>query len=302
LSSEVKEDAGQAPFGKIGVVGAGVIGGGVAHALAAAGLKVTLHDTSSEALNAAMQAIRRNSRAYAMSNRTSPKPGTIIANIETTTDMTRLADAEIVIENAPEVWDVKARIYRVLDAVCPPTTILCVNTSTFMISAVARLVENGARVIGVHFMNPVPLKTMAEVIRGAETSDRTHGRCLELLGTMGMSTVTVADSPGFVSNRVLMLTINEAIRTVEENVASAADVDRLFCGCFGHAMGPLATADLIGLDTIQLSLLSLEDQTKDAKFKPCALLQAFVAAGRLGRKTGRGFYDYAAATTTEERA
>ena len=297
MSIEGENKAIPAPFGKIGVVGAGVIGSGVAHALAAAGLNVLLHDSNPNALETAAQTIRRDARAYAMAYRTAPKPSAVIGNIERTTDLEQMAGVELVIENAVESWDVKKQIYEALDGICDPTTILSVNTSTFMISSVAQFVRHPERVIGTHFMNPVPLKKMVEVVRGAGTSEATYRRCLELLEAMDKSAVTVGDSPGFVSNRVLMLTINEAIRTVEENVASAADVDRLFCGCFGHAMGPLATADLIGLDTIQLSLLSLKEQTKDSKFEPCDLLQTLVAAGRLGRKTGRGFHDYSAAGT-----
>jgi len=175
---------------------------------------------------------------------------------------------------------------------CPPRTIFSSNTSAIPITRLAQVTKRPSQVIGTHFMNPVPLKPVVEVIRGFHTSNETIQATLDLLASMGKEGVLVNDSPGFVSNRVLMLTVNEAIFLLQDQVATAEDIDHIFRSCFGHKMGPLETADLIGLDTILYSLEVLYENFNDPKFRPSPLLRKLVAAGLHGRKSGRGFYSY----------
>jgi 3-hydroxybutyryl-CoA dehydrogenase len=205
-----------------------------------------------------------------------------------------LEEADFLIENVVERWDVKRDLYQRIDSVCPGRTIFAANTSAIPITRIASATRRPAKVLGIHFMNPVPLKRSVEVIRGYHTSEETIDAARGLLARMDKECILVNDSPGFVSNRVLMLTINEAIFLVSERVATPADVDRIFKECFGHKMGPLETADLIGLDTILLSLESLYESFSDSKYRPCPLLKQMVDAGLHGRKSGAGFYPYRA--------
>jgi 3-hydroxybutyryl-CoA dehydrogenase len=191
-----------------------------------------------------------------------------------------------------EKWEVKAAVYADLDRVCPPGCVFGVNTSAIPITRVASATARPAEVVGTHFMNPAPMKPTVEVIRGFHTSEETIERTRGLLASIKKDAIVVNDSPGFVTNRVMMLTVNEAVFCVQEGVAAPADVDRLFKECFGHRMGPLETADLIGLDTILYSLEVLYDHHNDPKFRPCPRLRTLVDAGLLGRKSGRGFYEY----------
>jgi 3-hydroxybutyryl-CoA dehydrogenase len=217
---------------------------------------------------------------------------TVLGRITFVTDYDLLKDAYFIIENVPEKWSIKNDVYQRLDSTCPPEVIFAANTSAIPITRIASATRRAANVIGIHFMNPVPLKNTVEVIRGYHTSAETIQTTQNLLADMGKEYVMVNDSPGFVSNRVLMLTINEAIFLVHEQVASAPDVDQIFKSCFGHPMGPLETADLIGLDTILYSLDVLYESFNDGKFRPCPLLKKLVAAGIHGRKSGQGFYAY----------
>ena len=196
------------------------------------------------------------------------------------------------IENATERWEVKREIYPRLDALCSDETIVAANTSAFPITRIASLSQRPDRIVGIHFMNPVPLKSTVELIPGYHTSNETLEQTQRLLQAMGKEWVLVGDAPGFVSNRVLMLTINEAAFLLNDGVSTAEDVDRVFKSCFGHPMGPLETADLIGLDTILYSIEVLQDAYADSKYRPCPLLKRMVAAGLLGRKSGEGFYEY----------
>ncbi|MDQ3957815.1 MAG: 3-hydroxyacyl-CoA dehydrogenase NAD-binding domain-containing protein [Actinomycetota bacterium] len=280
----------------IGVVGAGVMGTGVAQSLAEAGHRVVLVDVSEEALGRVEPELRKGlSMSALLGKKEGRRPvDEVLAAIETTTDYERLGRVDFVIENTTESVDVKSEIYPRLDALCPPHAVFAVNTSAIPIGRLAALTERPEKVIGMHLMNPVPLKPTVEVIRGARTSDETVRIALDLLGTMGKEGIVVNDSPGFVSNRVLMLTVNEAIAVLDDGVASAVDIDRIFKTCFGHKMGPLETADLIGLDTILNSLVVLRDSFGDAKFEPHPLLSKKVDSGELGRKSGRGFHDYGA--------
>ena len=282
-----------APSLPIGIVGAGVMGTGLAQALAVAGCRAIMMDLDPDALTASRAAIRTNLRAAALAGSGGgERIDDVLGRIRLTADLADLAAADFVIENAVERWPVKQAIYPELDRICPPNVIFAANTSTFPIAGFAALTARPDKVIGLHFMNPAQTRKLVEVIRGPSTSAETLARAYALLAAMDREGVTVNDSPGFVSNRVLMLTVNEAIRVVEDGTAEASDVDRIFCGCFGHAMGPLATADLIGLDTILLSLESLREQYRDEKFAPASLLRELVASGRLGRKSGSGFFSY----------
>ena len=277
----------------VGVVGAGVMGRGVSHALAESGHNVILLDLSDEILESAQNEIRSNVRMYKVLDKTkSATADEVLSRITFSTDYELLADVDYLVENATEQWEIKKPIYAQLDAICSPECILAVNTSAIPITRVGGLTQRKEQVIGVHFMNPVPLKPMVEVIRAYHTSEETIQRTRDLLTQMGKENVVINDSSGFVTNRVMMLTVNEAIFLLQEGVASAEDIDRLFRQCFGHKMGPLETADLIGLDTVLLSIEVLYDNLRESKYRPCPLLQKMVDAGLLGRKSGEGFYKY----------
>jgi 3-hydroxybutyryl-CoA dehydrogenase len=278
----------------IGVVGAGVMGIGVAQALAQTVHQVILVDLTSEILSRAQQLIRQNTRLMHVFDQKKPETDTeaVMRRISVTTDYERLNDVPIVIENVTEKWDIKKTVYQRLDSICRDDCLFAVNTSALSITRVASVTSRAPQVIGMHFMNPVPLKPMVEVIRGYHTSEQTIDTAKALVTAMDKECIVVNDSPGFVTNRVMMLTINEAIFMVQEQVSSVAEVDRLFKQCFGHKMGPLETADLIGLDTVLLSIEVLYESFNDSKYRPCPLLKQMVDAGLSGRKSGRGFYTY----------
>jgi 3-hydroxybutyryl-CoA dehydrogenase len=278
----------------VGIVGAGVMGVGVAHSLAQTGHRVTLVDLTREILDRAVVELRRSLRFHRLFHGGSEPEAaeSVLERVELTTDYGRLAELPFVVENATECWETKREIYPLLERTCKGEAIFAVNTSAIPITRIAGLTRRPDRVLGMHFMNPVPLKPTVEVIRGVHTSEQTLATARSLLAAMGKSAVVVNDSPGFVSNRVLMLTINEAIFLLHEDVASAEEIDRIFKTCFGHKMGPLETADLIGLDTILLSIDVLYESLRDSKYRACPLLQRMVDAGLHGRKTGRGFYNY----------
>jgi 3-hydroxybutyryl-CoA dehydrogenase len=280
---------------KIGVIGAGVMGVGVAQDLAQHGRQVVLIDLDDDRLARARQEIRANLRLQGLLGRQTTGEGSavVLARIAFTTAYDGLSDADFVIENVIEKWPVKEQVYRRLDAVCPAPCVFGANTSAISITRIGGATRRPDRVVGMHFMNPVPLKPMVELIRGFHTSSETLDRARQLLALLGKEGIVVNDMPGFVTNRVLMLTINEAIFLVQDQVAPHDDVDRIFKGCFGHKMGPLETGDLIGLDTILYSLEVLHESYGDDKYRPCPLLRKMVDAGLHGRKTGRGFYTYA---------
>ena len=281
-------------FEKVGVIGAGVMGCGVAQNLAQTGHSVVLIDLGEEQLDRARQEIRQNIRMQSFFKKSKPSESAaaVLDRIELGTDYSPLSHADFVIENVVEKWEVKQPVYRRLDAVCPQECVFGVNTSAISITRIASLTQRPDRVVGMHFMNPVPLKPVIEVIRGHHTSDDTLEKAQAILSAMGKEGIVVNDMPGFVSNRVLMLTINEAIFLVQDQVAAPEVIDRLFKQCFGHAMGPLETGDLIGLDTILYSLEVLCESYNDNKFRPCPLLKKMVHAGLHGRKSGQGFYNY----------
>jgi 3-hydroxybutyryl-CoA dehydrogenase len=279
----------------IGVVGAGVMGIGVAEALAGHEHDVVLVDVDEGILAGARGRLTQNVRLRRLVSGAEPprNPKDTLDRVHFTTDYAQLRKVEYVIENVPERWDIKADVYRRIDELCAPECVFAANTSAIPITRIASVTRRPDKVIGIHFMNPVPVKHTVEVIAGHHTSEETVRRTTDLLTSIGKEAIRVKDSPGFVSNRVLMLTVNEAAFLVHEGVAEPGDVDRVFVSCFGHAMGPLATADLIGLDTILYSIEVLYDAFSDSKYRPCPLLRSMVDAGLLGRKTGRGFFTYA---------
>ncbi|WP_406411648.1 3-hydroxyacyl-CoA dehydrogenase family protein [Streptomyces sp. NBC_01614] len=279
---------------RIGVVGAGTMGTGVAQLFAEHGHEVVLVDVADHILENALADISRNIRLAPLVRPGTPErpPEQVTGRILFTTDLKQLRHVDYLVENVTERWDVKRPLYEELDTLCPPKVPFGVNTSAIPITRVAAATSRADRVIGTHFMNPAHLKPTVEVIRGHHTSDETLARTQALLDDVGRRHIVVADSSGFVTNRVLMLTLNEAIFVLHEGVSSAADIDRLFKECFGHAMGPLETADLIGLDTVLLSLEVLYGDFNDPKYRPCPLLRRLVDAGLHGRKTGQGFHSY----------
>ncbi|MGY8823478.1 MAG: 3-hydroxyacyl-CoA dehydrogenase family protein [Candidatus Latescibacterota bacterium] len=276
----------------VGVVGAGVMGRGVAQNLAQTGHDVVLVDVTEEILDAARSEIKSNIRLQGLFNKAAKPAGNALDKIVFTTDYQLLGNVDFVVENAIEKWDVKKMIYPQIDSICPEHCVFAANTSAISITKIGSATKRPDRVVGMHFMNPVPMKDTVEVIRGFHSSEESMDIGLQFLGQMGKEGIVVKDSPGFVSNRVLMLTVNEAIFLLQDQVASVEDVDKIFKNCFGHKMGPLETADLIGLDTILYSIEVLYESFNDSKFRPCPLLKKMVDAGLYGRKSGRGFYNY----------
>ncbi|WSJ90724.1 3-hydroxyacyl-CoA dehydrogenase family protein [Streptomyces sp. NBC_01304] len=280
-------------FATVGVVGAGVMGVGVAQNLAQTGHQVVLVDVSDKVLEDARKELRTSLRTYALFNKGSGvDPKAVFEKIEFTTDYELLAKSDFVVENVTEDWGIKQQVYDRIDKIVRPEVTFAVNTSAISITRVGSITERPERVVGMHFMNPVPMKPMVEVIRGHHTTPETIDTARRFLAEMGKECIVVEDVPGFVSNRVLMLTINEAAFLVQDGVAPAKDVDRIFTSCFDHRMGPLETADLIGLDTILKSVEVLYESFNDSKYRPAPLLKKMVAAGLLGRKSGEGFHKY----------
>lgn len=278
----------------VGVVGAGVMGIGVAQNLAQTGHQVILVDISENILDKAKHEIRNNIRFQGFFKKSDRQktPDSIIEKIEFSTNYKILENANFVVENVTEKWDIKKQVYSLLDSICPADCVFAANTSAIPITRIASVTKRADKVVGIHFMNPVPMKPMVEMIRGYHTSEATIEIAKKMLTQMGKECIIVNDSPGFVSNRVLMLTINEAVFLLQDQVATAEDVDKIFKGCFGHKMGPLETADLIGLDTILFSIEVLYENFNDSKYRPCPLLKKMVDAGLHGRKSGKGFYVY----------
>lgn len=281
-------------FQTVGVIGAGVIGSSVAQALAQAGQRVILLDVLDAVLERAQESIRQNVRLYRFYQKgvQVPAPEVVLERITFSSDYELLSETPFVIENVTESWEIKKEVYARIDQICAGEAIFAPNTSCIPITRLAAQTTRPAQVIGLHFMNPVPIMPAVEVIRGYHTSDETIQKATALLTAMGKQSILVNDAPGFVSNRVMTFAINEAVFLVYEGVALARDIDRIFKTCYGHKMGPLETADLIGLDTILFSMEALYENFNDSKFRPCPLLKKMVDAGLLGRKSGQGFYTY----------
>lgn len=275
----------------IGVVGAGVMGRGVAQRFAEFDYRVILVDISREILDSAANEIKRNLK-FANMFKKKANVDDVMKNIITSLSYDDLKEADYIVENVPEDEKIKQNVYKQLEKICKEECIYMVNTSCIPITLIGSFTERVDKVIGVHFMNPVPLKNFAEVIRGRGTSEVTVQNIKNLLETTGISIEIINDSAGFVSNRLSHLFMNEAAFLVYENVATPTQIDNIFKKAFGHKMGPLETADLIGLDTVLDSLRILYDQYEDSKFRACPLLKQMVNAGELGRKNGKGFYKY----------
>lgn len=277
-----------------GIVGAGIMGCGIATDLAARGHSVILHDISESALAAVPANIKENANLLRFSDAAfrSVSDEDLLSRVRTTRQLGDVRSATFIIENVTEDYDIKAPIYVELGKVCTPETVFAVNTSCVSITRIGALVPNPGRVIGMHFMNPVPMKKLVEVIRGHHTTDATVERARAMVKGLGKEGVVVQDYPGFVTNRIMMLMINECAYVVMDGVATPQDVDKIFRLGFAHKMGPLATADLIGLDTILQSIEVLYESYSDSKYRPCPLLKKMVDAGLLGKKSGKGFFDY----------
>lgn len=276
----------------VGVAGAGLIGAGLAHCLSESGFEVVLTDKNDEILENSRRSIVSSVNLRKILQKSQIRAEDILEQIVFTPDLQDLSECEFIIEAITEDEPLKLEIWSRLGAICQETAILASATSAIPITRMASRVPHPERFLGIHFMNPVPLKDTVEMIRGVHTSDETIEKARELLEQMGKKAILVSDSPGFVSNRVLMLTVNEAIFLVQDRVAAPRDIDKLFKECFGHKMGPLETADMIGLDTILQSLQVLQDSFGEDKYRPCPLLRQMVDAGYLGRKSGKGFFEY----------
>lgn len=278
----------------IGVIGAGTMGNGIAQVCALAGLHVTLIDISENALQKAIATIDKNlDRQVAKNTLTHEQKLAALDKIRTSTDYNSLQNMQMVIEAATENLDLKLRVLQQIAAQVSAECVIASNTSSLSITQLAASVSQPERFIGLHFFNPVPVMGLIEVIRGLQTSDATHAFALDMATTLGKTAITAGNRPGFVVNRILVPMINEAILVFQEGLASAEDIDAgMRLGC-NQPIGPLALADLIGLDTVLAILEAFYDGFNDSKYRPAPLLKEMVAAGYLGRKTGRGFHAYA---------
>jgi 3-hydroxybutyryl-CoA dehydrogenase len=278
----------------IGVIGAGTMGNGIAQICALAGFNVTLLDISETALHNAMATVSKNlDRQIAKQVLSEEQKAAALDNIQTSTQYETLKNVHLVIEAATENLDLKLRVLQQIAAQVSADCVIASNTSSLSITQLAASVSQPDRFIGLHFFNPVPMMGLIEVIRGLQTSDATHALALELAQKLGKTAITAGNRPGFVVNRILVPMINEAILVFQEGLASAEDIDAgMRLGC-NQPIGPLALADLIGLDTLLAILEAFYDGFNDSKYRPAPLLKEMVAAGYLGRKTGRGFHAYA---------
>ena len=278
---------------KVGVIGAGQMGHGIAQVLAAAGVQVVMRDISEEFVQKGYAQIGKNLERLVGKGRLSAEDrDATLARIRTTTAIADLADVDLAIEAATENPEIKKKIFAELDATVKPGALLATNTSSISVTMIAAVTKRPDLVIGMHFMNPVPVMKLVEIIRALQTSDATYQAIHALTEEIGKVPVLAGDSPGFISNRVLMPMINEAICCVYEGVGTAEAVDEVMKLGMNHPMGPLALADLIGLDTCLYIMEVLSDGFRDSKYRPCPLLVKMVEAGYMGRKTGQGFYTY----------
>ena len=278
---------------KIGVVGAGTMGSGISQICALKGYHVTMQDISEPLLEGGLAVISKSlDRLLDREKISAEEKDASMGRIRSTTELATMSDCDLVIEAATENMDLKTRVFGELNGVCGPTAILASNTSSLSLTSLASFSGRPGRVIGMHFFNPVPMMALVEVIRALQTSDETFNATDEFIRSLGKTPVTVKDSPGFVVNRMLVPMINEAAFILYEGLATAEEIDAAMKLGAGHPMGPLALADMIGIDVCLYVMNILFNEFSDSKFRPCPLLKQMVAAGYLGRKSGKGFFHY----------
>ena len=278
---------------RIAVIGAGQMGNGITQVAASAGYEVLMVDIKQEFVDRGMATIQKSLTKLVSKERMSQSDADeTLARITTTTNRNDCADVDLVVEAVPEILDLKTSIFSELDEICKPECILASNTSSISISTIADATNRPDKVIGMHFMNPVPIMKLVEIINGDQTSEATNSAVVEAAEKMGKTALSCNDSPGFVSNRILCPMLNEAILTLQEGVAEPAAIDGIMKLGMNHPIGPLALSDLIGLDTVLHIMNVLHDGLNDDKYAPADLLKTMVAEGKLGRKSGEGFYKY----------
>ncbi|MEJ5364150.1 MAG: 3-hydroxybutyryl-CoA dehydrogenase [Desulfosoma sp.] len=276
-----------------GVIGAGQMGNGIAQVAAMSGLSVIMNDIQDEFVQRGLNTIKKNlARSVEKGKMSQEEMDAVLGRIRTSVDLKDMAAADFVVEAATENEQIKFKIFQDLDAICPPHAILATNTSSIPIGRIAGKTKRPDKVIGMHFMNPVPVMKLVEIIRGIATSDETFKLTWDLSEKMGKTPALAQDYPGFIANRILMPMINEAVYCLYHGVGTREDIDTVMKLGMNHPMGPLALADLIGLDTCLAIMETLYQGFCDSKYRPCPLLRKYVEAGWLGRKTGRGFYEY----------
>jgi len=276
-----------------GIIGAGQMGNGIAQIAAMSGIDIIMNDIKQEFVERGINTITKNlSRRVDKGKMSAEDKDAVLGRIKTSVDLKDMANAGFVVEAAIENEAIKFEIFKFLDTICRPDVILATNTSSIPIGRIAAQTNRPEKVVGMHFMNPVPVMKLVEVIRGLETSDETFQTTWDLSIKLGKTPAEANDYPGFIANRILLPMLNEAVYCLYHGVGSREDIDTVMKLGMNHPMGPLALADLIGLDTCLAIMETLYDGFKDSKYRPCPLLRKYVEAGRLGRKTGRGFYEY----------